>query len=52
MEDYEVLNPGGHKHLIDKIKECLDHKADADMLTYEEVDGRKLLTLRTTEGEE
>jgi len=52
MSDFEVLTPGGHQHLIEEIEERLDQKADADILTYEEVDGRKLLTLRTTEGEE
>lgn len=31
MADMEVLAPGGHQHLVDKIKEQLDLKADASL---------------------
>lgn len=32
MADFEVLAPGGHQHLVDKIEERLDLKADASIL--------------------
>lgn len=31
MADMEVLAPGGHQHLVDKIKEQLAMKADASV---------------------